>query len=112
MERILSRWEIGISCIRPMRLTTTRRSAPAISAPRLKALLTTAKNVKRTRAMAKEPMVRIRRSFLLKRLANMRLLYFTLHLPRRARQVRRIQPADLSQDGALDRHAWRRPGRA
>jgi len=26
MERILSRWEIGISCIRPMRLTTTRRS--------------------------------------------------------------------------------------
>src|SRR5256885_4593848 len=40
--------------IRPMRLTTIRRSAPAISVPRLKALFTTARNVNRTRATAKD----------------------------------------------------------
>src|SRR5215467_3787416 len=64
-----------------MRLTITRRSAPAISTPRLKALFTTARNVNRTKAMAKDPTVKMRRIFLRKRLAKMSRPNFMPHLP-------------------------------
>src|SRR3974390_114870 len=57
--------------IMEVRLMTTSRSAEATSAPKLKALLTTAKKAKRNKATAKEPMVSRRRTFLRKRLAKM-----------------------------------------
>src|SRR5258707_13167103 len=98
MARILSGGATGLGAIRPTRLRPPRRPAAAISVPRVKALFTTARKVKRTRAMANEPMVRIRRSFLRKRLAKMRLLNFTRHLPLR-HQVDRIRQEDPFRGG-------------
>src|SRR5580704_16165831 len=95
-----------------IRLMITRRSAPAISAPRPKAPFTTARNENKKRATANEPIVRIKRIFLRNRLAKINLLNFTRHLRRR----RSVAPgglprADLSQDGARDRPVWLQPGR-
>src|ERR1700722_5707777 len=96
-----------------MRLMITRRSAPAMSAPRPKAPLTTARKENKKSATANEPIVRIRRIFLRNRLAKINLLNFTRHLRRR----RSVAPgglprADLFQDAAQDRPVWRRPDRA
>src|SRR5215813_7913320 len=93
-------------------LMVMSRSAPAMSAPRPNAPITTARNEKRKRATAKEPTVRIRRIFLRKRFAMMRLLNFTRHLRRkRFAAPGRLRRAILSRGGARDRRAWRRPGR-
>src|SRR5271170_6602534 len=82
-----------------VRLMTTRRSAPATSTPRLKALFTTARNVKRKSAAANEPMVSSRRIFFRNRLAKRRLLYFMPRLLRLDRGAR-LLPGHLYLDGA------------
>src|SRR5215469_13167367 len=99
--------------IKPTRSTTTRRSAPAISTPRLKALRTTAKNVKRTKAMAKDPTVKIRRIFLRNRFARISRLNFMPHLrPERSGEKRFYpRPARLFQDAASYGRALRQLGR-
>src|ERR1700690_4050225 len=80
-----------------VRLMTISRSAPATSTPRLKALFTTARKVKRNRAAAKEPSVRSRRIFFRNRLANSRLRYFMLRL-RRLDRGARLPPGRLYLD--------------
>src|SRR5215813_1539137 len=93
-------------------LMVISRSAPAMSAPRPNAPFTTARNEKRKSATAKEPTVRIRRIFLRKRFAKMRLLNFTRHLQHKhSAAPGRLRRATLSRDGARDRRAWRQPGR-
>src|ERR1700754_3629569 len=93
-------------------LIVISRSAPAMSAPRPNAPFTTARNEKRKSATANEPTVRIRRIFLRKRFAKMRLLNFTRHLRQMRYAARcRLRLAILSRDAARDRRAWRRRGR-
>src|SRR5580704_4635200 len=93
-----------------VRLITTRRSAPATSTLRLKALLTTARNVKRNSAAAKEPMVSSKRTFLRNRLANSRLRYFIVRLLLANRDAR-LLPGRLYLDGAECGRARRRRDR-
>src|ERR1700744_2140629 len=93
-----------------IRLMMTRRSAPAISAPRPNAPFTTARNEKRKSATANEPTVRIRRIFLRKRFAKMSPRNFTQHLRhKRSAAPGRLRRAILSRGGARDRRAWRQP---
>src|SRR5882762_1636749 len=96
-----------------VRLMITRRSAPATSAPRPKASLTTARNAKRNRATAKEPMVKTNRTFLRKRFAKISLAYFMRHLrPRRSAEAYRLLPARLFQGAEWCARGRRRPDRA
>src|SRR5205823_4491552 len=62
------------------RLMVTSRSAPATSTPTPNAPLTTAKSPKRNSATANEPIVKAKRIFLRKRLANISPRNFMLHL--------------------------------
>src|ERR1700693_1902977 len=66
--------------ISPARLITTRRSAPASSVPRLNALFTTARKVNKNSATAKDPMVKISRTFLRNKFANINRLNFMQYL--------------------------------
>ena len=73
-----------------VRLMTNKRSALAISAPRLKASRTTARKEKRNRATANEPMVRSKRIFLRKRLAKISPLNFTTPSHHHSLRLRRF----------------------
>src|SRR6185369_16492579 len=64
-------------------LMTTSRSAPATSAPWLKAPRTTMSNPKRKSATANEPIMSVVRSFFRKRLAMINGTYFIARLRRR-----------------------------
>src|SRR4029077_7282828 len=92
-----------------IRLMMTKRSAPAMSAPRPNAPLTTARNEKRKSATAKDPTVRIRRTFLRKRFAKIRLRNFMQHLrPARSDASGCPRRADPFRDGVQGRRVWRR----
>src|ERR1700683_50826 len=96
-----------------MRLMITRRSAPAISAPRPKAPFTTARKENKKRATANEPMVRSSPTFLRKRLAKISWRNFTRHLRhRRSAAPGYLRPEGPFQGGARDRRAWPRQDRA
>src|SRR5271154_747852 len=95
-----------------MRLMITRRSAPAMSAPRPKAPLTTARKENKKRATANDPIVRIRRTFLRNRLAKISLLNFMRHLRhRRFAAPGYLRPISPFRDGVRGRRAWRRRDR-
>src|SRR5947208_10325743 len=100
--------------MRPTRSTTISRSAPASATPRLEALFATDKNVNRTNAVANEPTVRIKRTFLGKRFAKLSLRNFMPHLLRERFAEKNLcpRPASLSQDGAWCGRERRRRGRA
>src|SRR6266852_4516734 len=98
--------------IKPERLMTISRSAPASSVPRLKAPLTTPRKVNKNRATAKEPMVKTNRTFLRKRFAKISLAYFMRHLlPRRSAEAFRLLPARLFQGAEWCARGRRRPDR-
>src|ERR1700693_593884 len=82
----------------PARLITTRRSAPASSVPRLNALLTTARNVNKNSATAKDPIVKTSRTFLRNKLANINRLNFTTHPHQPARPCAHLPPERLCRD--------------
>src|ERR1700692_2115414 len=95
-----------------IRLMITRRSAPAMSAPRPKAPFTTARKENKKRATANEPMVRIRRTFLRNRLAKISLRNFTRHLQHRRSVAPDFpQRADPFRGAARDRRVSRRRDR-
>src|SRR5689334_3527462 len=76
-----------------VRLITTRRSAPAISTPPLKAPRTTASTPKRNSATAKEPIVRTKRIFLRNRLARISPRNFIAHLRWQLAEDAQLPPA-------------------
>src|SRR5260370_12205504 len=87
-----------------------RGGGGGMSGAGLKAPGTTARKAKRKSATAKEAIVRMRRSFLRKRLAKMSPRNFMRHLlPRRP--TRRLRRGRLFRGAAWYRRAWRRPGR-
>src|ERR1700730_11072778 len=95
-----------------IRLMMTKRSAPAMSAPRPKAPLTTARNANKNSATANEPTVRIKRTFFRNRLAKISLRNFTRHLQRRRfAALDGFRQADLFRGVVRDRRVWRRRGR-
>src|SRR3954465_13300975 len=81
-----------------VRLITTRRSAPAISIPPLKATRTTARTPKRNSATANDPIVRMKRIFLRNRLARIKPRNFIAYLRWIGFAGVRLPPARLFPD--------------
>src|SRR5437899_7037125 len=95
-----------------VRLITTRRSAPAMSTPPLKALRTTASTPNRKRATANDPIVRTKRIFLRNKLARINPKNFIAHLRWQPAAVGQLPPARLFPGEESHLHARPRPDHA
>src|SRR5438445_1170435 len=106
IRSILSRSASGIGLMIEVRFMTNKRSALAISAPRLNTSFTTARNANRNKATANEPIVRSNRIFLRNRLAKISPLNFMTSSRRHS-----LRLCGLRQQAFLQMKSPARPAR-